>query len=78
MVRRGARHMTGTLLRARQRSLTALSPHNANSTHFIPNRGVLDVGGGGVGVGVSNWIQIEAADNILQIEDAGAVILTLE
>ena len=46
MVRRGARHMTGSLLRARQRALTALSPHNANDTHFIPNRSSTGVGGG--------------------------------
>jgi hypothetical protein len=64
--------MTGSLLRARQRALTALSPHNANDTHYIPNRGVTDVGGGGIGVGVDNLL-LEDGDNLL-LED-GCVLL---
>jgi hypothetical protein len=76
--RRGARFMTGSLLRARQRALTALSPHNANDTHFIPNRGVTDVGGGGIGVGVDNLLLVESGDNILRVEDSSCVILRVE
>jgi hypothetical protein len=73
--------MTGSLLRARQRALTALSPHNANDTHYIPNRSSTGVGGGGVsgpGVGVDNLLLVESGDNILRVEDATCVILRVE
>lgn len=74
--RRGARFMTGSLLRAKQRSLTALFPHNANKTHIIPKR-EYDFPGG-PGAGVDNLLLVESDDNILLVEDAACVILRVE